>query len=258
MSKLVCLALLVSAASALPSNATFGAAPAAFGVDSTYPLTDSIASCLKRSGYFAGFFRVGNKATVDSTGVDNAYKANRAGLKFELFITPNPQGYADRQLYDAYDYAKKNNINLARIWLQITSPISWDRSQSNNVRFINDFVRAGRNRNVKVSFYTNWYDYEEITGNSRAIANAEIWYWHVLGAGSNGETARDYNDYRTFGPFTGWPIAKQYGVAETPCNYRANQNVFAGSGVTVAGAEDIIPIGMGASIVQIQDNKTKQ
>ncbi|CAD5230244.1 unnamed protein product [Bursaphelenchus xylophilus] len=242
--------LLATAVHAIPLNATFGAAPAAFGVDSASLLSDTQAGCLARSRFTAGFFRLSNVGVADGIGVRNAYTANNAGLKFEMYVTPTLALSAATQVETAFVYAQKSNIRLNRVWLQVTNPLDWNKDRPSNVRFINDFVTAAIRFNAKVGFYTNWYDYEQITGNSRAISKADLWHWHVLGAGPAGQSSKDFSDFRTFGPFSDWPVVKQYGIAVAPCDYRANVNVFAAGGGATSDANSSLPIGQGALIIK--------
>ncbi|CAD5225588.1 unnamed protein product [Bursaphelenchus okinawaensis] len=259
MFKLLSTLLLATAVASLPATplpaGKIGTAPAAFGIDTTYQLTASQVDCLVRSGYKVGFFRLYNRNAGDRVGVSNVLAAYNGRLAFEVFVTPYPSGSGSGQFESAYAFAKTNNLQLNRVWLQVTSPSQWSNTFSSNVRYINDFVRAAYARNVNVGLYTNWYDYEEITGNSRSISNTDIWYWHVLGAGSSAETSRDFVDFRSFGPFVGYPKVKQYGIAENTCSAVVNQNVFPGGSFKLNG-EESMPIGLGASL--IQDNKTKQ
>ncbi|CAD5230234.1 unnamed protein product [Bursaphelenchus xylophilus] len=246
MSKILILTALIAAATALPLNS----APTALGIDSTHKLTDRIASCLKKGGVSAAFFQISDRVGNDLTGVENAKIANNAGLKIEFFVTPKIfGGYAAQQLYDVADFAQRHGINLTRVWLKATSPVNWENFQGNNVNFIKDFVLAASVRKIKVGLFTNWYDYKEITGNSPLFANHDLWYWHALGAGASAETSKDFSDFRTFGPFRGWPLAKQYGIEESVCNYQTNVNVFAASSLA-SNSDNSIPIGEGAAFIK--------
>lgn len=113
---------------------------------------------------------------------------------------------------------------------------------------------------MNVGLYTNWYDYQQIVGSTTALRVTDLWYWHVLGAGSGAETPRDFNDYRQFGPFRNYPIAKQYGIGEQPCGLTANQDVFPANARLNSKTENklSVPIGEGARFVlpAEQENNT--
>uniref|UniRef100_A0A1I7RWW1 Endo-1,4-beta-xylanase n=1 Tax=Bursaphelenchus xylophilus TaxID=6326 RepID=A0A1I7RWW1_BURXY len=145
MSKILILTGLIAVATAIESDGRFGAAPAAFGFDSTDALTPEIAGCLKNSGYSAAFFRIFSDGHGDMRGVENAVKASEAGIKLEFFVTPRAvRGDAKRQLDLLADFANQQKIGLKRVWLQVTSPHNWQRIWGHNVEFINDFITAGK------------------------------------------------------------------------------------------------------------------
>uniref|UniRef100_A0A1I7RWV7 Lysozyme n=2 Tax=Bursaphelenchus xylophilus TaxID=6326 RepID=A0A1I7RWV7_BURXY len=225
MSKFL-IALLAVAANAAPLQKDAKIAALLHGIDTTAPLSDQQLGCLFRSGFTAGFFRIGVRGGPDTVGVENVIKATNAKLSYEVFIAPNPSLKPDSQFSSAYNYARGRNLTPSRVWLQVTSPISWDRNQANNIRFIVDFIRAAQRSNIKVGLYTNWYDYEQITGNSRAISNTDIWYWHVNAPGPYGEQSPEHSDYRPFGPFTGAAKAKQYAIGATNCGVVLNKDSF--------------------------------
>uniref|UniRef100_A0A1I7RWV5 GH26 domain-containing protein n=1 Tax=Bursaphelenchus xylophilus TaxID=6326 RepID=A0A1I7RWV5_BURXY len=158
MSKFLGLFIFIFSAKAFAGNLNSNlTAPAAFGIDTTWPIDANQASCFARAGYKAGFFRIASRGETDQTGITNVLKFYDASLAFEVYVTPSPLGYADRQFEQAYEFARLNNLNLNRLWLQITSPIQWDRRQSANVRFINDFVRAGKVRDFFVFYWAVYY-----------------------------------------------------------------------------------------------------
>lgn len=101
---------------------------------------------------------------------------------------------------------------------------------------------------MKVGIYTNWYDWQQITGNSAAVSAADLWYWNVLGADTRGETQRDFGDFRSFSNFKSVPLAKQYGIGESVCGVVVNQDVFPASRL-VAQEKDGIPIGQGVKFM---------
>lgn len=116
---------------------------------------------------------------------------------------------------------------------------------------------------MNIGIYTNWYDWQQITGNANSIIAGDLWYWNTLGIGSQAESARDFSDFRTFGPFRQYPQAKQYGIWESPCGIGANQNVFPASSLkSLDGLSEgnSFLIGHGARYldVDLDENRTKK
>uniref|UniRef100_A0A1I7SKP5 Necrosis inducing protein NPP1 n=2 Tax=Bursaphelenchus xylophilus TaxID=6326 RepID=A0A1I7SKP5_BURXY len=77
---------------------------------------------------------------------------------------------------------------------------------------------------IRAGLYTNWYDYEQITGNSKEIPNVDvdIWYWHVNSPGPGGEQSPEHSDYRQFGPFSGPAAIKQFAIRMKTCDVDNN------------------------------------
>lgn len=77
--------------------------------------------------------------------------------------------------------------------------------------------------NYQVGIYTNVYDWNQITGGwTGAGSDVMLWYWNVQGSGPSGETAANFNDFRSFG---NWRAAnvKQFAQVEGVCNVTVNR-----------------------------------
>uniref|UniRef100_A0A1I7SPE3 Thiamine_BP domain-containing protein n=1 Tax=Bursaphelenchus xylophilus TaxID=6326 RepID=A0A1I7SPE3_BURXY len=64
-------------------------------------------------------------------------------LTVQLVVVPELNGAktATYQVNEILDAAKAKGWDIKGIWLQITSPLSWDKSTARNVYFIQEFVR---------------------------------------------------------------------------------------------------------------------
>ncbi|KIH48361.1 hypothetical protein ANCDUO_21571, partial [Ancylostoma duodenale] len=143
--------------------------------------------------------------------------ANRAGLAVEVFMTPDVM-IRDRngaaQLDKLFSSLKSCNVYIRSVWLQVTSPINWPDQQSENVAFIEQVIARANDYRVAIGIYTNFYDWEQITGGSTAVNGAKmLWYWNVRNIGPYGETPSNFDDFRAFGPWRS-PVAKQFGQVE--------------------------------------------
>jgi len=206
----------------------------AYAVDVIASGTQSAFNCIYNFGYNLAFLRIygptGNGA-VDTTGVQNVYYATNAGLAYEVFVTPatNNAKSGGTQFTEAYNYATQQGLRLNRIWLQVTSPINWSTSTTQNVNLINSFISTASSYGISVGIYTNWYDWLQITGNSNSVRGFYgLWYWHAQGLGKAGETAASTTDFVPFGPFSSG-IVKQCGVGENVCQLNLNLNIYSTS-----------------------------
>uniref|UniRef100_A0A1I7RWV6 TauD domain-containing protein n=1 Tax=Bursaphelenchus xylophilus TaxID=6326 RepID=A0A1I7RWV6_BURXY len=136
------ISLLAVADNAAPLQEDAKTAAVVQGIDTTAKLTDKDVACFLKNGFRAGIFRIGNEGAVDKVGVENARKSHAAGFKYELYIAPNPFSPAGPQFISAYNYARTEQLVPQRVWLQVTSPMFWDRNTTNNARFITDFIQA--------------------------------------------------------------------------------------------------------------------
>jgi len=216
------------------SLATVGENGFAYAIDTVSAVTQASFNCIYNSGYKLAFLRIygpNNNGQGDATGVNNIYYATNAGLSYEAVVTPSTTNVksASNQFTEAYNYANSQGLKLNRVWLQVTSPINWGGNTYTNVQFINNFINSASSYGINVGIYTNWYDWQQITGSSSSISKFyALWYWSANGVGKNGETATNANDFVQFGQFNSAMI-KQYGIGESVCSSNVNVNIYASS-----------------------------
>uniref|UniRef100_A0A0N5AMS1 Lysozyme n=1 Tax=Syphacia muris TaxID=451379 RepID=A0A0N5AMS1_9BILA len=209
---------------------------AAYGYAATIysSVTPSALSCMRQAGYSAVFVRVykpDGAGVVDYDGFNTIKKAVSAGVGVEIFVTPQPQSTksAVTQFDEVYQAARSNNIDLRSIWLQVTSPINWPNQVTSNINFITSFLNRAAQYNLNAGIYTNWYDWQQITGGYTAkLNNVRLWYWNAYGNGITAASSLDFSDFRAFGSFSS-PIIKSYSLAANVCNVIVNQNIFSNS-----------------------------
>ncbi|KAI6184533.1 hypothetical protein M3Y97_00606700 [Aphelenchoides bicaudatus] len=215
----------------------------AYAVDLISSGSQSTFNCLYNSGNNLVFLRIynaNNNGGVDTTGVNNVYYAVNAGLGYEVFFTPatNNVKSGGSQFTEGYNYAIGQGLRLNRVWLQVTSPVNWGTSTSQNINLIKSFISTASSYGINVGIYTNWYDWQQITGGTSSISNIyALWYWNANGVGSSGETAQNANDFVPFGPFSSAMI-KQYGIGESQCSVSVNKNIYATSTALTANSVD--------------------
>ncbi|CAJ0608188.1 unnamed protein product [Cylicocyclus nassatus] len=211
----------------------------AYALDLSAQLTLSGAQCLNSNGYSTVFIRAyspSGSGTFDSNACSNINYAHTAGLGTELYMTPVPKSTknATQQVDELYNGLKNCNIVARSIWVQITSPVNWNSNPTVNVNFINGINARAAQLGARVGYYTNQYDWNQITGGASGMANGiGLWYWNVNGAGTSGETGANFND---FVPFAYWSSAtvKQFGQMENVCGYTVNRDVYTTSAFMAA------------------------
>ncbi|KHJ84997.1 hypothetical protein OESDEN_15282, partial [Oesophagostomum dentatum] len=209
----------------LPSNYGY-----AYAVDLDSATSYQAFSCMKSYGYRAVFIRGYNPSgmgSFDLNCVSNVRNANQAGLGTEVFMTPQPRSTkrGSQQFLELYQGLKNANMQVNTIWLQVTSPINWDTNRQQNINFLNEIISTANSYGVRIGFYTNAYDWNQILGTA-TVDNAMLWYWNVYGGGVSGETAPNFDDFRQFAKFTR-PVAKQFGQVEYLCGVQVNRDVYA-------------------------------
>ncbi|CAD5230932.1 unnamed protein product [Bursaphelenchus xylophilus] len=218
--------------------------------DTSEPVNGGNLRCLIEKGYKTAIFRIYGDDKGDKIGMKNALNAYYANLPFEVYITHTFDVFrlGDQEFEKMYWFARDNNMNLDRVWLQVTDPINWEYHEEINVKYITDFVKASWYRKVKVGLFTSWYDYNLITVNTTKIQDVEdIWYWNQLGRGVQGESEKDFEDFRPIGPFVK-PLIKQFGSQETVCGVLINRNVYKNIYPhNLQGNFSGIPLGFGAN-----------
>ncbi|EPB73216.1 hypothetical protein ANCCEY_07677 [Ancylostoma ceylanicum] len=222
--------LATSLAKAVVPDQVLAASPGyAYALDLAVPVSLSGFTCMKKSGYSTVFVRgydPSGNGKFDTNAVNNIRYANQAGLGSEVYMTPqlhsNKNGAA--QFRELYEGLRNGKIQVRTVWLQVTSPINWGPNTQANIYFLNDIVSMAKYYGVKIGFYTNVYDWQQITKNAN-VDGAMLWYWNVHGAGPRGETPADFNDFRPFAKFTK-PIVKQFAQVEGVCGVAVNRNVY--------------------------------
>uniref|UniRef100_A0AC34GZU2 Lysozyme n=1 Tax=Panagrolaimus sp. ES5 TaxID=591445 RepID=A0AC34GZU2_9BILA len=213
-----------------------------FAVDITAYGSVSTFQCLYQQGYNAIFIQAyspANGGSINPNLIQNLNNAVSAKLGTEVYVTPATGKTGQTQFDTVFNKFKNSGINVRSIWLQVTSPINWSNNVQTNVNLIQSFVNRANSNGVSAGIYTNWYDWQQITGSYTAFNGLRLWYWNSLGQGQNSESAATFDDFRTF---SGWvkPAVKQFAVNENLCGLTLNRDVFpSGSkSVDVAAVEE--------------------
>ncbi|KAM3718513.1 Lysozyme-like protein [Dirofilaria immitis] len=194
------------------------------GIDYYYQAIDIIDNtnqntfrCLLENGISTAFIRVyqsNGNGFPDPNSITNIYNAAKEGLGTEVYVEPQPRSTksGNEQFMEAYTFLKNNDIMIRSIWIKITLPVIWPNNQNYNVEFINQFVTYAWRYNLTVGIYTNWYDWQQITGgwsDWSIQGQIRLWYWNMIGSDWNGATCASFDDYRSFGGFN-VPFVKHY------------------------------------------------
>ncbi|KAL6733588.1 hypothetical protein Aduo_004222 [Ancylostoma duodenale] len=200
-----------------------------YALDLAVPVSFSAFSCMKTSGYSTVFVRgydpTGN-GRFDTNSVNNIRNANKAGLGSEVYMTPQPHSNKNgaTQFRELYEGLRNGKIQVRTVWLQVTSPVNWGPNSQANINFLNDIVSMAKYYGVKIGFYTNVYDWTQITKGAN-VDGGMLWYWNVNGAGPRGETPANFNDFRAFAKFTKATV-KQFAQVESVCGVTVNRDVY--------------------------------
>ncbi|GMS84380.1 hypothetical protein PENTCL1PPCAC_6555, partial [Pristionchus entomophagus] len=229
------LSLLLSTTSLLY---TASAQQYAYAVDINQQGASSNFNCLRQNSYSTVFVRAykpDGTGTVDFNAVPNINMAFQAGLGIEVFMTPNPtsskQAYA--QVDEVVSALVNGGISVRSLWIQVTSPINWNKNQVTNVNFINSAIQRIRARGIRPGVYTNNYDWQQITNQAGNLGtDVMLWYWNINSSGVGGETAPNFSDFRAFGNWNSAAV-KQFGQNENICGFTANRDVYPLSSVTL-------------------------
>ncbi|KAE9554516.1 hypothetical protein FO519_002272 [Halicephalobus sp. NKZ332] len=202
-----------------------------FAIDVQTSASTSTLQCVYNQGYktvFAQIYGPGSGGSVNNAGCQTVINAYTANLGTEVYVTPSPTGNkpGSQQFDEAYNAMKNAGINVRSMWLQVTGPINWPNSLSGNVNFIQSFIQRAQQYGVTPGIYTNWYDWQQITGAYVGFANGvRLWYWHALGQGPNAEDVAAFDDFRSFGGWT-QPNVKQFALNEALCGLTVNRDVY--------------------------------
>uniref|UniRef100_A0AC34EZG0 Uncharacterized protein n=1 Tax=Panagrolaimus sp. ES5 TaxID=591445 RepID=A0AC34EZG0_9BILA len=236
------------------ANATYN-----FAVDITANGSASTFQCLYKQGYSAVFIQAYSRdygGSLNPNLIQNLNNAGAANLGSELYVTLTTEKEGQPQFDAVYNKLKASGINLRSIWLQVTSPLKWNTNVNTNLHRIQNFINRGYATGVTVGIYTNWYDWQQITGS--AFSDLRLWYWsatpgqfslpyyqflaisftsrRIDGPGSNAESAANFDDFRQFSSFLK-PAVKQFGINENLCGMTLNRDVYPAASKSVAAEE---------------------
>uniref|UniRef100_A0A0N5BT77 Glycoside hydrolase n=1 Tax=Strongyloides papillosus TaxID=174720 RepID=A0A0N5BT77_STREA len=204
----------------------------AYAIDVKGSFSVSQFRCIKLSNYSAIFTQIYspiNGGSVDIYGSKNVVFANQVGLGTEAYINPSPQSIKRSyiQFDEAYNQLISAGIKVRTIWLKVTKPLLWKQNSSYNVDFIKGMITRARSRGVTLGIFTNWYDWDQITGSTTTFQqyNLPLWYWDVYGFGSGAESPANFDDFRSFGSFS-YIKAKEYALIEWFCSAVISKVVY--------------------------------
>ncbi|TKR62197.1 hypothetical protein L596_026188 [Steinernema carpocapsae] len=223
MKPLLLLGLFVVSQGKAPSS------DVAYGVDLKVETSQNTFQCLRNLGYTYAFVAVYNpkgEGAVYPYAARNVFNATQAGFKIHTVQSPAPTSSKSgaAQFQEVFGSLKSAAYDVYSIILQITSPISWPNDPQRNVAFITDYLNAAEQANVHVAIYTNWYDWEQITGDWQTTPRL-LWYWNTNGNGEQAAGTNDFTDFRNFGGFTASnALGKQYIRKVNACGIVFNKN----------------------------------
>nr|CAD2125006.1 unnamed protein product [Meloidogyne enterolobii] len=153
---------------------------------------------------------------VDTNAELNIINARTAGIEnvdiyFSPCIKPSSAselicGDARESIIFVLDHLNKNNAKFGRVWLYIYGLTGcnqyegWNKNnKTKNIEYIDKETKL-------LDFFTNKYNWHEITGNTRKYNNTPLLYYNV----DQKDNFEDYNEYGY--PFGGWekPTIKEY------------------------------------------------
>ncbi|KAK0428775.1 hypothetical protein QR680_010996 [Steinernema hermaphroditum] len=190
------------------TRAQVPAQPIGYGVDLVDNASLQNYQCLRSQQYSYAFVGIYNasQGAVYNYAINSISNAQKAGLNVHIVHAAAPATFKTGavQFQETYNYLRAYQL------IPHTHP----------------FVAAAAQVNVNVAFYTNWYDWEQITGGWVTTPRL-LWYWDSLGYGQNAYGSNDFNDFRGFGGFTSAHVGiKQYAQRVTTCNVLCNVNRF--------------------------------
>ncbi|GMR38792.1 hypothetical protein PMAYCL1PPCAC_08987, partial [Pristionchus mayeri] len=191
-----------------------------YAVDIAQVGPSNVFSCLKSNSYSTVFLRVykpDGSGAVDTAGINNISPAFYAGLGTEVYMTANPTSSksANSQVDELVKAFKNGGVQVRSLWLQVTSPLNWNKDQTKNLKFIQAVIARFRTNGITTGIYTNNYDWQQITNNAAGLgADVRLWYWSVFGQGPNGESSPNFTDFRPFGQWSSAAV-KQFAQNES-------------------------------------------
>uniref|UniRef100_A0A914KVS8 Uncharacterized protein n=1 Tax=Meloidogyne incognita TaxID=6306 RepID=A0A914KVS8_MELIC len=191
----------------------------------------STFKCLKENSKEFVIIRSSDYDTgeVDLNAELNIINAGAAGIEnvdiyFSPCIKPSKHyklcGDARKSITTVLDHLNKNNAKFGRVWLSIHGLIGcnddnrWKKyGKTENIEFIDEMITTLKERNQTFGFFTNKYNWHEITGNTRKYNDTPLLY-------GNYDGQNNFDDYTEYGyPFGGWekPTMKRYINSVTIC-----------------------------------------
>uniref|UniRef100_A0A1I7YJX3 1,4-beta-N-acetylmuramidase n=1 Tax=Steinernema glaseri TaxID=37863 RepID=A0A1I7YJX3_9BILA len=222
------VAFAVQVETAQDSQQKFG-----YAIDLANFTSASSYSCLRQKGYnyaFVGMYHPKGDGSVLPRAAQNIRNAVAGGFLVQPYFYPQPQGRKTglQQLDEVIQTLATNNllVNNLQMWLKVTDPIKWANNPQGNIKFIAEILQAAYRFNINMGIYTNWYDWQQITGNWR-LEGHKLWYWNVYGEGVKAESPANFNDFRAFAGFTSADGAmKQFGIGLYNCQAQFNRNLY--------------------------------
>ncbi|GMT37587.1 hypothetical protein PFISCL1PPCAC_28884, partial [Pristionchus fissidentatus] len=176
----------------------------AYGVDIAVQGTANAFSCLRSNSYSTVFVRAykpDGSGAVDMNAVPNVNMAYKAGLGIEVYMTPNPTSSksATTQIDEVVSALVNGGISVRSLWIQVTSPVNWNKNTATNLNFVNSAIQRIRAKGIRPGVYTNNYDWQQITNNAGNLGtDVMLWYWNVYASGPNGEDRSQFLRFPRF------------------------------------------------------------
>jgi hypothetical protein len=228
LSAILSTVLFAVSAQDISNNSTLNVEGSAHhGVDVSFEITSSAASCMKKAGISfvipRGFKSTGSVDTAVCTSIKNAAAAGIANRDTYLFPCPTCSKSASTQMGELVNYLNdhcKSHFN-GRIWLDIEGSQYWHSSTSSNKDFFVKLRESCDTHKVKCGVYSSKSQWEAIFGSASYShgsnpSSLPLWYAHYDGKAS-------FSDFSNFGGWTN-PHAKQYQGDVTMCSTGVDKN----------------------------------
>lgn len=197
-----------------------------YGLDVSYEVSSSTASCFVSSGFSfvipRGYHSYGAVDTAACSTIINAYNAGIKTRDTYMFPCPTCSKSASTQMGELVDYLS-NNCKAqwsGRIWLDIEGTQYWYSSTSSNQAFYQALVDSCASYGVECGVYASSSQWSAIFGSTSYSYGSylPLWYAHY----DNNPSFSDYSSYS----FGGWtePYAKQYQGDVTECSMGVDKN----------------------------------
>ena len=190
-----------------------------YGIDISALVDSGSYNCLVNNGYtFAiprGYCSYGGVDPNVVANIQNAYAGGMSHVDVYLFpCVPcgNPAGQVD-DLLNAIA-----GTGYGMIWLDIET-YAWG-DVTDNINFIQGLMDELSNQGASYGIYTNYYQWQSITGLWTGPADNGVQLWWAY---YDGEA--NFNDYSGFGDWNG-PAIKQFAGDATVCGVDLDQNWY--------------------------------